>query len=108
MRSSIVCGLVVGRVLAGAALAAAQRPVDPGGKIGAMTVVRGNTYDADELVWVAGCNDLISKPGKYHWSCVRARVSVSRRGITPPQSSPAMQMIRQPAVPDARPGSGPG
>ena len=56
MRSSIVCGLVVGGVLAGGALAAEQRPVEPGGKIGAMTVVRGNGYNADENMWVA-CRD---------------------------------------------------
>ncbi len=74
MRSTIVCGLVVGGLLAGVAVAADQRPVEPGGKIGAMTVVRGNSYDSDELVWVAGCNDLISKAGKYHWSCVLPKV----------------------------------
>jgi hypothetical protein len=57
-------------VLAGAALAADQRPVEPGGKIGAMTVVRGDHYNADEMVWVAGCETSISKAGNYHRSCV--------------------------------------
>jgi len=73
MRLTIVCGLVVGGVLAGAALAAGQRPVEPGGKIGAMTVVRGATYDAD-LVMLAACPATFTKPGKYHWSCSLPRV----------------------------------
>jgi hypothetical protein len=68
MRSSIVCSLIVGGVLAGAAFAAEQRPVEPGGKIGVMTVVRGDTYDAD-VVMVQACPSLITKPGKYHRSC---------------------------------------
>jgi hypothetical protein len=68
IRSTIVCGLVVSGLLAGAALAADQRPVEPGGKIGAMTVVRGDTYDAD-VVMVEVCPTIITKPGKYHRSC---------------------------------------
>jgi hypothetical protein len=50
MRSSIVCGLAVSAALAGAARAAKQRPVEPGGKIGVMTVVRGDAYDADVVM----------------------------------------------------------
>ena len=70
MRLSIFCGLVVGGVLAGGALAAERgQPVEPGGKIGAMAVVRGDAYNADEVMWVDGCGGSISKAGKYHRSC---------------------------------------
>ncbi len=68
MRSKIACGLIVGGLLAGAALAAEQRPVEPGGKIGAMTVARGDTYHAD-LDLFTFCPTLINNPGTYHRSC---------------------------------------
>ena len=68
MRSSIVCGLLVGGVLAGAAFAA-QQAVEPGGKIGAMTVVRGDDYNASENLFGVACPTLIPKPGTYHRSC---------------------------------------
>ena len=67
MHSTIACGLVVSGMLAGAALAADQRPVEPGGKIGAMTVIRGDDSHAKNM-W-ASCPTHISKPGIYHRSC---------------------------------------
>jgi hypothetical protein len=51
MRSSIVCGLAVSAAPAGAALAAKQRPVEPGGKIGVMPVVRGDASDPTSSWW---------------------------------------------------------
>jgi hypothetical protein len=74
MRSSIVCGLIASGVLVGAALAAEQRPVEPGGKIAAMTVVRGDAYNADENMWVA-CPVWVSTAGKYHRSCSVPKVA---------------------------------
>ena len=87
MRSGIVCGLVVGGVLAGAALAAEQRPVEPGGKIGAMTVVRGHDYDADINV-NSVCAAWIPRAGKYHRSCSVPKVPRLYIGVgwaAPPQ-----------------------
>ena len=73
MRSSIVCGLTVSAVLAGAALAAEQGLVEPGGKIGVMTVVRGDTYNSDEIVF-RPCPLSTPKPGTYHRSCLVPKV----------------------------------
>ena len=68
MLSKIACGLIVGGLLAGAAFAAEQGPVEPGGKIGAMTVARGDQYHADVDLFLF-CPTLINKPGTYHRSC---------------------------------------
>ncbi len=68
MFSKIACGLIVGGLLAGAAFAAEQGPVEPGGKIGAMTVARGDQYHAD-VDLLLFCPTLINKPGTYHRSC---------------------------------------
>jgi hypothetical protein len=73
MRSSIVCGLTVSAVLAGAAVAAEQGLVEPGGKIGAMTVVRGDT-DNSELNVFDPCPISAPKPGTYHTSCTVTKV----------------------------------
>jgi hypothetical protein len=64
---------MVGGLLAGAAFAAAQRPVEPGGEIGAMRVVSGELYNASED-WFAVCTSHVSRPGTYHWSCSLPKV----------------------------------
>jgi hypothetical protein len=74
MRRSVICGVIVGGLLAGAAFAAAQRPVEPGGKIGAMTVVRGGVYNASLNMLAACPGTQIPGPGTYHLSCSLPKV----------------------------------
>jgi hypothetical protein len=68
MRSSVLCGLAVVGVLAGTALAAGHATIEPGGKIGVMTIARGDRYSANWNLWL-NCPTVINKAGTYHKSC---------------------------------------
>jgi hypothetical protein len=76
VRSTISCALLL--VLASAAtvgvgFAATAGPVEPGGKIGTMKVVRGEEFDADLNLFNV-CNASLPKAGRYHRSCSVPRV----------------------------------
>jgi hypothetical protein len=88
MRSKIACGLIVGGLLAGAAFAAEQGPVEPGGKIGAMTVARGDQYHADVDLFPFCPRLMFNKPGTYHRSCspeIVRRLFIGAGDIAPTQ-----------------------
>src|SRR5262249_57904983 len=43
--------------------------VGPGGKIGAMTLVRGNEHEADDELWGRYCAPSTPEPGRYSRTC---------------------------------------
>jgi hypothetical protein len=73
MRSSITSVLLLLALGTVAGGVAAAGPIGPGGKIGTMTVVRGEVYEADLNIFNV-CNPVILKPGRYHRSCSVPRV----------------------------------
>ena len=71
MRSTISCVLLFAFALAatvGVGFAATAGLVEPGGKIGAMKLVRGEEFDSDLYLFNV-CNALTAKAGSYHRSC---------------------------------------
>jgi hypothetical protein len=56
-----------------ALLAAGSRssppPTGPGGKIGAMTLVRGSEYEADAELWGGFCEPFTPEPRRYNRTC---------------------------------------
>jgi hypothetical protein len=43
--------------------------VDPGGKIGKMTVVRGGEHEASAEIWGGYCDPFTPNPGRYNRTC---------------------------------------
>jgi hypothetical protein len=74
VRSSIASALLFVVVIAtlGSGWGKAAKPLRPGGKIGAMRLVRGVTYEADQKIFEF-CDPVILKPGRYARSCLVPR-----------------------------------
>src|SRR4051812_36796336 len=69
VRSGIACVvLFAAAVVFGSAFGGAASPVTPGGKIGTMTLVRGEHYQSD-LALFNVCDPVIRKAGRYQRSC---------------------------------------
>jgi hypothetical protein len=49
-------------------------PLGPGGKIGAMTLVREIEHQADAELWGSFCDAVLPKPGRYRRTCFVPRV----------------------------------
>jgi hypothetical protein len=60
--------LPVTALLLAAGFPSSSSPVGPGGKIGAVTLVRGIEHKADAELWVF-CDPAIPKPGRYLRTC---------------------------------------
>jgi hypothetical protein len=52
----------------------APSPVQPGGRIGTMSLVRGIEREADAELWGLFCDAVIPKPGRYRRTCSVPRV----------------------------------
>jgi hypothetical protein len=48
--------------------------VEPGGKIGTMTLVRGSEYEADAELWGGPCDPFTPTPGRYNRKCSVPRI----------------------------------
>ena len=67
-RRSVFVVLVVAAALLVSGFHSSPPPIEPGGKIGTMTLVRGIEPKADDELW-RFCAPAIPKPGTYHRTC---------------------------------------
>jgi hypothetical protein len=68
-RGSVFVLLPVTALLLASGFRSSPPPVAPGGKIGAMTLVRGIEHKADAELWGMFCDATIPKPGRYRRTC---------------------------------------
>ncbi len=68
-RGSVFVLLPVTSLLLASGFRSSPPPVAPGGKIGAMTLVRGIEHKADAELWGMFCDATIPKPGRYRRTC---------------------------------------
>ena len=89
MRSTISFALLFAFAFAaivGVGSAGTAGPVQPGGKIGTMKVVRGEEFDSDLYLFNV-CNPVISNASRYHRSCSVPRVQKMFIGLGAIQST---------------------